>query len=156
MKYLGLDPGANGGIAWTGPDGAGAERMPETDAELLALLSGHRQGAVAVLEYVASSPQMGVSSAFTFGRGYGALQMALTALGIPFVLVTPKQWQGALGLWAKRPEGVTRSQHQHEKKLKQKARAARLFPTLGVTLATADALLLALYASRQDWRGIAK
>jgi hypothetical protein len=31
VKYIGIDPGVNGGIAWTGADRAAAEAIAETD-----------------------------------------------------------------------------------------------------------------------------
>lgn len=142
MTYLGIDPGVNGGIAWTGPDGAAAEKMPDTERETFELLAAHGENAVAVIERVASSPQMGVTSAFTFGRGYGFLRGCLHALGIPFVEVSPMKWQKVLEC------------RTHGDKNVSKARAQQLYPHLKITHATADALLLATYCARQDWRGV--
>lgn len=152
--YIGIDPGLAGGIAWTGPDGAAAERIPETDREIIDLLSPIARDAVAVLEQVHAMPKNGSVASFKLGGSYRALRMALTALAIPFIEAPPQQWQRVLGLTAKRPAGVEAQRHYHEKKLKQKARAQRLFPHLKVTLATADALLIAQYCARLDWRGV--
>lgn len=160
MKYIGIDPGVSGGIAWTSKDGPGAEPMPDTDRGILDLLSGHARDAVAVLEFVRSSPQMGVASAFTFGAGYGGLKMALSALGIPYIEVAPLKWQKALGCVSPpKPSRAfltakERSARQREHKHQVKALAEQLFPGLPVTLATADALLLAAFCARQDWRGV--
>jgi crossover junction endodeoxyribonuclease RuvC len=143
--YIGIDPGKGGGIAWTGSDGPGAVNMPETETDLAAvlrLLGEQTSGAVAVVERVSSSPQMGVVSAFTFGRGYGCIRGCLVTLGIPFVEVAPVKWQKAMGCLSRGDKNVT------------KRRAQQLFPHLKVTHATADALLLATYCARLDWRGV--
>jgi len=82
------------------------------------------------------STQMGVKSAFTFGEGYGRLQMALTALGIPYERVRPAAWQKAIGCMTKGDKNVS------------KRKAQELFPDLKVTHAIADALLIAEYNRR--------
>lgn len=50
------------------------------------------------MEAVSSSPQMGVSSAFAFGEGFGIVKGVLAALGVPLVLVPPAKWKRDLGL----------------------------------------------------------
>ena len=79
---------------------------------------------------------MGVVSSFSFGRGYGNLEMALTAAGIPFERVRPQVWQKALGCMTKGDKNVS------------KRKAQELFPQLKITHATADALLLAEFGRR--------
>ena len=69
-------------------------------------------GIRAYLEAVSSSPQMGVVSAFSFGRGYGNLEMALTAAGIPFERVRPQVWQKALGCMTKGDKNVSKRKAQ--------------------------------------------
>jgi hypothetical protein len=141
---IGVDPGVNGGIAWIDENGrACAEKMPDTIGDLWELLHGLARcyrdthpTAKAYLEQVASSPQQGVVSAFTFGRGYGNLEMALTAAGIPFERVRPQVWQRAMGCMTKGDKNIT-------KKLAQE-----LFPDIKVTHATADSLLIAEYGRR--------
>jgi hypothetical protein len=91
----------------------------------------------AYIEQVSSSPQMGVVSAFSFGRGYGNLEMALTAAGIPFERVRPQVWQKAMGCMTKGDKNIS------------KAKAQELFPDKKIIHATADALLIALYGTRQ-------
>jgi crossover junction endodeoxyribonuclease RuvC len=91
----------------------------------------------AYIEQVSSSPQMGVVSSFSFGRGYGNLEMALTAAGIPFERVRPQVWQKAMGCMTKGDKNIS------------KAKAQELFPDKKVIHATADALLIALYGTKQ-------
>ena len=149
MKYeitIGIDPGANGGIAWIDYNGkACVEKIPDTLQDLWELIcdiTSYPKSSIdgrsykAYIEQVASSPQMGVVSAFSFGRGYGNLEMALTAAGIPFERVRPQVWQKALGCMTKGDKNVS------------KRRAQELFPDRKVTHATADALLIAYYGTK--------
>lgn len=117
--------------------------MPDTLKDLWELIQSieHSDGGFrnckAYMEQVSSSPQMGVVSAFSFGNGYGHLEMALTAAGIPFERVRPQAWQKAMGCMSKGDKNVT------------KRKAQELHPQLKVTHATADALLIATYGTRQ-------
>jgi Holliday junction resolvasome RuvABC endonuclease subunit len=149
MTTIGIDPGQSGGIAWIDEKGrACVEKMPVTLADLWELMQSITEGFVAFrasnslmfkayIEHVHSSPQMGVKSAFTFGNGYGHLEMALTAAGIPFERVRPQKWQQAMGCMTKGDKNVS------------KRRAQELYPQIKVTHATADALLIATYGTRQ-------
>lgn len=144
MKYIGIDPGVSGGIAAI-DEVAGRPRvyyaaaMPETMSELLSLLRYLNQDpAIAVLEQVRSSPQMGVVSAFTFGRGLGRLEMALTATNFVFEEVHPIRWQNAMNC------------RTHGDKNISKARAIELFPQMKITHAIADAILMAEYLRRLE------
>jgi Holliday junction resolvasome RuvABC endonuclease subunit len=141
MITIGIDPGKNGGIAVINEQGhAYADKMPETLQDLFELLNSYSVGydgnCRAYLEQVHSSPQMGVKSAFTFGNGFGHLEMALTACSIPFERIRPQVWQKALGCLTKGDKNVS------------KRRAQELFPSLKITHSTADALLIAEYGRR--------
>ena len=149
MKYeitIGIDPGANGGIAWITDGKACVEKMPDTLQDLWELVESIGFEAPdftpyqikAYIEQVSSSPQMGVVSSFSFGRGYGNLEMALTAAGIPFERVRPQVWQKALGCMTKGDKNVS------------KRKAQELFPDRKITHATADALLIAHYGTKQQ------
>jgi len=143
---IGIDAGVNGGIAWHDGERARVVKMPATLQDLWEMVYNIKQDSfregpwaktTAYLEQVHSSPQMGVKSSFTFGNGFGHLEMALTAAGIPFVRVSPQKWQGALGCRTGGDKNVS------------KARAQELFPDLKPTHATADALLIMEYGRRQ-------
>jgi len=139
---IGIDPGASGGIAWITDGKPCVEKMPDTLQDLWELIE-NITGALphkckAYLEQVHSMPGQGVASSFKFGQGYGALEMALTAAGIPFERVTPQKWQKALGCLTKGEKNVS------------KRKAQELFPTMKVTHATADALLIAEYGRRNN------
>ncbi len=155
MFYVGIDPGVSGGIAVLSESGAvvSAVSMPKTPRDILDALiftvDPAHHGVRAVIERVSASPQMGVVSAFTFGRGLGGLHMALTAAGITFDEVTPGVWQGAMGV--RQTTGKTSLGTSAAKKDKNitKRRAQALFPGVVVTHATADALLLAEFWRRR-------
>ena len=143
---IGVDPGKSGGIAWHDGERARVAKMPATLSDLWMQIESimvdippiYRPSETkAYLEQVHSSPQMGVKSSFTFGNGFGHLEMALTAAWIPFVRVSPQKWQGALGCRTGGDKNVS------------KARAQELFPNLKPTHATADALLIMEYGRRQ-------
>jgi hypothetical protein len=145
MTTIGIDPGKNGGIAWIAGGKPCVEKMPETLADLWELLNHLSAGywstrgepCRAYVEQVSSSPQMGVKSAFTFGNGFGHLEMALTAAGIPFERVRPQVWQKAMGCMTGGDKNIS------------KRRAQELFPSLKITHSTADALLIAHYGTKQ-------
>lgn len=155
MRYIGMDPGSGGGIAVLDEDGTllHVTKMPETGRDLLDWLKAvsftpvgpERQRAM--VERVHAAPKMGVVSAFTFGRNYERLLMALLALGIPFDEVTPQAWQKALGC------SSGRKGFKGGDKGIPKRRAQELFPDVKVTNAIADALLIAEHARRVDTRG---
>ena len=142
---IGIDPGTNGGIAWITDGKPCVEKMPDTLQDLWELIQDIYSDTFirnistikAYLEQVYSSPQMGVVSSFTFGNGFGHLEMALTAAGIPFERVRPQVWQKAMGCMTKGDKNVS------------KRKAQELFPSMKVTHATADALLIASYGTKQ-------
>lgn len=148
---IGLDPGVNGGIAWIANGKACVEKMPDTLQDLWELIDNIRLASQievgrhydnthirAYLEQVSSSPQMGVKSAFTFGNGFGHLEMALTAAGIPFERVRPQVWQKAMGCMTGGDKNVS------------KRKAQELFPQIKCTHATSDALLIAEFGRRKN------
>jgi len=141
MTTIGIDPGINGGISWIDSTGdIAVEKMPDTILDLWELIESIKVNAgnavKAYLETVHSSPQMGVKSAFTFGNGYGHLEMALTAAGIPFERVRPQVWQKEMGCLTKGDKNVS------------KRKAQELFPGTKVTHAIADSMLIAAYGER--------
>lgn len=157
MHYIGIDPGKGGGMALLADDGrvVDVRKMPETERDLADIFeewidAGRAEGprpVKAMLERVNAGAwgagkggqKMGVSSAFSFGMGYGGLRMALTVLKIPFDLVSPQTWQKVIGCLTKGDKNVS------------KAKAQQLFPSVKkVTHANADALLIAEYCRRSE------
>lgn len=143
-RIIGVDPGKSGGLAFvqTLNDGsleAVAIKMPDDEVSIGKILATWKapEGALfrvlALVERVWATPQMGVTSAFSFGRNYGTIIGALCALQIPVAFVSPLVWQRKMGCLSGGDKKVT------------KAEAARRFPSISVTHATADALLIAEY-----------
>lgn len=140
--WIGVDPGGSGAGSMLCDQG---EAMPTlkfkdaTERDIALWMIEIAQGwdrTVAVIERVSSSPQMGVTSSFSFGRSYGFLRGCLSALGIPFAEVTPQKWQKDMGCLTKGDKNVS------------KQRAQQLYPHVKITHANADSLLIATYCKR--------
>lgn len=145
--FIGIDPGVSGGLALLDEKGdvIWALNMPDTELDLFTTLDGWQDWHPrAVLERVHGGigGRQGASGMFNYGRSYGSILMGLTAAGIPFDTVPPQTWQKVLGVVY--PKGST----QTERKNISKRRAQQLFPSLTVTHAIADALLLAEHCRR--------
>lgn len=158
--YLGVDPGASGGLALlTVRDGSPASvltaPMPATDRDVWEWIGNNTFMDLEDLDmptasiekvggYIAGQKQPG-SAMFKFGASYGGLRMALTAAGIPFEEVTPQKWQKGLGIAPRRGnEGKTAWKNR------LKAHAQGLYPFARMTLAVCDALLIATYCWRKS------
>lgn len=138
MAFIGVDPGASGGLAIIWNNGkAEAFKMPSTERDIHDLVtsvcSPHD---FAIIERVSSMPKQGVRAVWTFSGNYHGLRMALIAAGVPFEAVPPSVWQKAMGCLTKGQKNVT------------KRRAQELFPQIKVTHALADALLIAEFCRR--------
>lgn len=138
QTLIAIDPGAAGGVAWRDADGVvHAVPMPEgmtAQVDFLRGLAAQLPGVAAVMEKVGTYvPGNHVGSACTFARHCGHLEAALYAVGVPFTEVAPQVWMKQLGSLPA------------DKSLRKKAireLMARRFPSLSVTLKTADALAL--------------
>jgi len=169
--YIGIDPGASGGIARitvmdNGLTTTEAYAMPHTVLgiyELMRRLTLYQRPPTrnlvipnvvyATLEkvsgYIGGEGNTG-SSMFTFGTNYGRLQMGLTACGLEYQEVAPVTWQRWLGM---KPRQRGEAKYHFKNRLKELA--SNLFPQENVTLYTADALLIAHYRRRIE-EGIEK
>ena len=154
--FCGIDPGLSGALAILDGDGALVSVFPmptrlhgkgfRVDAgHLRQILTKHGPITLCLLEQVASRPGQGVASAFTFGRGYGALEGAIGALGVPLDYVTPSVWKRAYSLTSNKQDSIRK--------------ACDLFPQLaewrdgkGPPDGIAEAVLLAELARRR-WSG---
>ncbi len=161
MKALGVDPGINGAFVVTDGTMLEAHAMPIVTAgkEKLVDFAGvhnllvslrRRHGNVHVFLERAVPMAMGSKGAFTYGRGFEALVVALGLVGFPVTQVEP-------GRWAKEMhEGISAD-------LKPKAKSLiavkRLYPQLvralpkrpkgGLHDGPIDALLIAGYGLRK-------
>lgn len=145
--YIGIDPGAHGGIAVLHANGSvfDVAPMPETPLEIFLHLQDVKSQAelvTALLENVGHGmPGQSSSATAKFARHCGHIEMALISLGIPTVTVTPNKWMRHFQL------GRSSEYTKTEWKNRLKAKAQQIFPSLGrkVTLSTCDALLMAEY-----------
>ena len=144
MVYIGIDPGAKGGIAVVTKKSA--TTAPYSDGELRRVLGeihSCRMEAICCLEKVGARPGQGVVSMFNFGKSYGYIKGVLEAYGIPYQEISPQRWKKEFGLNSEKTRSVEVCQ--------------RMFPNVGL-LATprckklhdgmAEALLMAEYARR--------
>lgn len=90
----------------------------------------------AILEKVHTMPKQGIASAGKFMEHFGFLQGILTANGVPYEMISPQRWQKDMGCLTGGNKNVS------------KAAAQRLFPSIKMTHAIADAILLAEYCRR--------
>lgn len=97
-----------------------------------------------VLEKVHGMPDMGVASVSVFMKNVGHIEMALISLGIPFTEVTPQTWMKYYNLKKEKDESKT------EWKRRLREHLQRLLPAFKVTNDTADAMLIAYYAYKNN------
>lgn len=141
---LTIDPGCEGGLAWITNDGlTHAERMPEgmtAQVDRIREITLECPGIVAVMEKVGGYvPGNSGPAAATFARHVGNIEAALYAIGVPTQSVAPTVWQRVHGSLPK---------DKADRKRTIRELMARTFPHLNVTLKTADALGILVWAQR--------
>ena len=142
-KVIGIDPGKGGGIAVITNKIVEVHNCPKT-VEAMAFLIGACLNDVAAyrtkvfLEKVWAFPTDGKSSLFSFGCNYGQWQGILASHELEPVFVVPKKWQAHFDIEKGLPKPI------RKKILKQIAKD-RCPKTKGITLKTADAVLIATY-----------
>ena len=143
--YLGIDPGVNGAIAVIWGDGIiDAYKCPK-DVNKMALLikkvANHciveNYQLITGIERVWTLPRDGRKGAFTFGMNYGMWLGILADNRINPILILPKEWQSMLKRFK-----IPKDYLDKKRKLKQ---IAQKYVEFKVTLATADAILIAKY-----------
>lgn len=144
MTFMGIDPGAQGGIAVVDVDGRVRQlvKLPTADGPLLQTIYGilavETDIRTIVLEHVHPTGTNGSIANFRLGQSYGRCRLALTATGLTgYKTVAPVTWQNATGV---DPGG----KGADKTKLRTHRRATQLFgKQTRVTHWNADALLLA-------------
>jgi hypothetical protein len=147
---IGIDPGSNGGIVClVNNECVSADKMPEEDEGLVEMLRpevGHDpQNDWVYIEQIptwtgskrfAKQTVYGHSIATLYGNFKFAQGLAI-AFGYNVKLITPQRWQKLVE--CQNPERLEKS----DWKRKLKGRAEELFPSVNVTMYSADALLIA-------------
>lgn len=106
MIYIGIDPGAKGGIAYI-EDVAGirlsCNAVPYSPEVLKSLAKkwGTDDLARCCLENVHSMPKQGVKSTFAFGESFGYIKGVLESFEIPYQEVAPNKWKKEFSLIGK-------------------------------------------------------
>lgn len=146
MVYIGIDPGAHGGVAIVDEDADSVKVMPFSKEALFTLKEyiSPAYTAMCCLEKVGAMPKQGVVSTFNFGMNYGYIKGVLEAYEIPYQEIPPKRWKKEFGLDGTKAKSIEVCQ--------------RLCPEVNL-LATersrvphdgmAEALLMAIYARRK-------
>ncbi len=145
--YGGIDPGYSGGICVLNKFGQVEYicKCPNTEREMVDLLNYPLPeptpeeldlNGFVIIEGAHSFPNQGVSSTFKFGMNYGVWIGILSALKIPYMIVSPQKWMKTFGSMPKEKK----DRKNHLKRLAQ-----HRFPSEKITLATSDAVMIALY-----------
>lgn len=145
--FIGIDPGKNGGISLLPEDLAQpvqAWPMPKTPTDLWQFchrlhfeLSTAKHTWYTLREEVHSMPHDAGKAAMTFGKWIGYIELGIIAAGLtPMDTVRPEVWMKAMCCMSKGDKNITKS------------KAQELFPSLTITHATADALLIGAYARK--------
>jgi len=106
---LGIDVGANGGLALVSPtrELIAGTRMPtmtvrgKTAVDAVAVInwvSLYPRPTRIVIELVSAMKGQGVTSMFQFGRMLGGIECAVQPWQVPIEYITPAVWKKALGL----------------------------------------------------------
>lgn len=141
---IGIDPGANGGIAvWRPNETVKTIKMPKDLTELMDYLKYLKTISTPLifLEKVqlrADDVKDNPGKAFRIQQllmSFQQLKDYITIAGVPYVLVHPQSWQAYLKLRRKNDDKT-------ERKNRYKAAAAYYYPDVKTTLWNADALLL--------------
>lgn len=149
MLRIGVDPGKNGGIAYSFLGKTYAVKMPPTDFDVVAFLAGLSKQSRLVELYLEapSTGGWGLASKHSVGMlqfNVGVIYGAAIALGFKVHRVKPAIWMKS------HPVGTKGERSSTEWKNILKARASELFPDHPVTLATCDALLILHAAQRGE------
>ena len=142
MYIIGVDPGKSGAAAHI-VDGK-LTRVVSFNGEIencrMIASGSYAYTPTYFIERVTASPNMGVVSAFTFGRWFEAVFCTATLSRCAVHLVRPTIWQNAIGVFSGGDKSVL---YNYAKKLYPTEFGAKVF-----NKATSDAVLIAHYGWR--------
>lgn len=159
--YIGIDPGLDGAVAIWMPSTIGllVLDLPTVEVtrngkkkrelatrsfflDLQSVIDPNMTEPMVMIEQVGAMPGQGVSSVFSFGRTYGAIEGVVASLDLPMRRVPPQVW--------------TKKMKVRDGKDGARAMAMELFPDKAMLFSRkkdhnrADAALLAVYASKWE------
>ena len=150
FKYIGIDPGKSGGLMVIDEKGnAEAHKCPENALDMsvlfnIAIGDTPPDKVKLLMERVWARPTNAVRSAFVFGINYGQWLGIAASHEIKMHTERPNEWIKWIGC----PKSSELSLSKRKNWLKNKAK--ELYPDLKkITLATADAILIAHYAKEK-------
>lgn len=119
-RIMGIDPGVAGGLCVIDtvactmallpmPLEAGVKGKDKVSARGLIEAIRSADPDAAFLEDVFASPQMGVTSAFSFGDGFGCTRTAILSHDIALYLVRPQIWKSATKTPKDKKQATTRA-----------------------------------------------
>jgi len=158
MRFVGIDPGVNGGVGWIRTDeNLAIERYDSfalskcSEAELAAWLQGigqnvHNVLPVILVESQGARPHDKPQNVAKLHHQWGVIRGIFIAFKIRFESVAPAVWQRSLGLIMPKDTSHTVKKNAH------KAMAQQIFPEANVTHAVSDGLLIAEYGRRMYLR----
>jgi len=145
ITYLCIDPGAKGGMAFLKKDGTTqAAALPSLTYDALSELTMDQYTVVIedVPKFAGRMIPQSATASLHFGFGY--LCGHFEARGFRVIKVRPQEWQKTIAIGTK--GDLTSAQW----KRKLRDEAVRRFPSIDVTLQTADALLLLDHARQHN------
>jgi hypothetical protein len=169
--YIGLDPGRNGGLVEISSEGVSVLRMPTIAGRISPygisdwlesrLAAAGRENILIGLEDVHAMEGKGAKATFQFGRALGILEGAIAAFRIPFIAVTPKDWQAIahLGIPKLKKTSKAGGRQVNDPKAMSLLAAERLYPHVDLRATEkcknahdgiVDALLIAHYLKTQN------
>lgn len=149
--FIGVDPGFSGGVAILKNDDIETINMPEEFTDIYEMFLEIKEKysndeLIAVMENVGHGiPGQSSKATASFARHNGHIEMALYALHIRTVKVTPQKWQKYFSNSIGSAPGENERKEKKEWKNKLKSLARQMYPDAKATLYTADAILLADY-----------
>ncbi|HIC76810.1 MAG TPA: hypothetical protein EYO89_02960 [Candidatus Dadabacteria bacterium] len=147
--YIGIDPGKSGGMAIYDEKSISAYKCPETEGDMYALFEIMSSKAYlspitdfyAVIEHVWGFPTDSATTAFKFGKNFGAWLTILQIANCQYNLVTPREWQK----FYHTPKMIKKERKQWLKALAGSL-PVKYDEETRITYNTADAILIAVYA----------
>jgi hypothetical protein len=144
---IGIDPGANGGIAICDRQGdlVSVSKLCGDYQSVAEMIKKLPKDSVCYMEKVGyGMPGQSSVATATFARHVGCLETALYMSGISTVMVSPGKWEKDMGLLSKKGESKT----MHKTRIKVEAQ--RRFASIRVALWGADALMICSWGVEQE------
>lgn len=152
MIYLGVDPGAKGGLAAIDENSKVLFAVPMSRENLVNYIKKlhydiieTNDGVIACVEKVGAMPGQGVTSMFSFGKSAGFIEGVLESFQIPYQLVPPQTWKKSFSLLHKDKKASIET-------CKQLFPGVNLLPTERCRKESdglAESILMALFAKRK-------